>query len=296
MSNSKLIPERPVKYFKGKISFFRIYNWGIIGTLEAEKKNVRFKIINTEKLEKYMMIGLDLVIRDGYCIIKEGNLIVMDGKYGKAELKIDYNYFSYSQEKIIETGYISDLKKKENKTVLIFKSFNPVQQENRYFEIFDQNLVNYTKPRDIIRITYSKVGTEKVQKIEKFPSQHFLYQLLIINQGETSNTNKIQLLFHQKNVILETWYEKFKHLIITYGCKISEIELIKLKDILYNKFYWDPCCLEFYLLFEDDKVDNYFMNMYQYVKEQFMEGNFKNIPISDLLLTIKYNYPKIKKI
>lgn len=296
MRNSDLIPEKPVKYFKGKITFFRIYNWGIIGTLEAENKTVRFKIVNTEKLEKNIMIGLYLVIREGYCITKEGHVIVMDGRYGKSEIKIDDAYFYYSEEKIIETGYISNLKKKENKTVLIFKSFNPIRQENRHFEIFDQSLVNYIKSRDIIRITYSKVNSAKVQEIEKFPSHHFLYQLLIINQGETCNINKIQLLFHQKNLILESWYEKFKHLIITYGCKISEIELIKLKDILYNKFYWNQCCLEFYLLFEDVKVDNYFMNMYQYIKEQFMERNLKNIPISDLLLTIKYNYPKIKKI
>jgi hypothetical protein len=297
-SNSLLITGKPIVFFAGEIISIGIYQWGIVGKIRVDAKEYKYKLKDPE-LKKQMEIGMDLIVRNGFCIKGEhGEAVITEGKFGEVEFDINLNRY-YSQEEFVEggkiiTGTLREIQSDVNEITILIDSMVELNESVSIFGPNDTLNLQKFQPGSIIRVknvnSVSKI--QSIDSIEVLHKEHFWYKFLIIRDGNLKEISTFLYLFRKKSNLVNQHYETFKQLLFNFGSEISKSSLVFLKEVLHEKVFANKN-YPAQVLISSEQIDQYFEGLFLFIKKK-LENNEMFNELDYFIIFLKYVYPPIK--
>jgi len=297
-SNSLLIPGKPISFFAGEIISIGVYQWGIVGKISADAKEYKYKLKDPE-LKKQMEIGMDLIIRNGFCIKGEHEeAIVTEGKFGEVEFDINLNRY-YSQKEFVEggeiiTGMLREIQIDVNEITIIIDSIVELNESVNIFAPNDSLNLQELHPGSIIRIknVNNVKKIQSIDSIEVLHKEHFWYKFVIIRDGNLKEISTLLYLFQKKSNLVNQHYETFRQLLFNFGSEILKSSLVFLKEVLHEKVFANKN-YPAQVLISSEQIDQYFEGLFLFIKKK-LDANEMFNELDGFIIFLKYVYPPIK--
>jgi hypothetical protein len=297
-SNSLLITGKPISFFAGEIISIGIYQWGIIGKIRVDVKEYKYKLKDPE-LKKQMEIGMDLIVRNGFCIKGEqGEAVITEGKFGEVEFDINLNRY-YSQEEFVEggkiiTGILREIQSDVNEITILIDSMVELNESVSIFGPNDALNLQELYPGSIIRVksVNSVNKIQSIDSIEVLHKEHFWYKFLTIRDGNLKEISTFLYLFRKKSNLVNQHYETFKQLLFNFGSEILKSSLVFLKEVLHEKVFANKN-YPAQVLISSEQIDQYFEGLFLFIKKKLEKNEMFN-ELDDFIIFLKYVYPPIE--
>lgn len=297
-SNSLLIPGKPISFFAGEIISIGIHQWGIVGKIRVDAKEYKYKLKDPE-LKKQMEIGMDLIVRNGFCIKGEqGEAVITEGKFGEVEFDINLNRY-YSQKEFVEgrkiiTGTLREIQSDVNEITIIIDSMVELNESVSIFGPNDTLNLQKLHPGSIIRVknVNSDNKIQSIDSIEVLHKEHFWYKFLIIRDGNLKEISTFLYLFRKKSNLVNQHYETFRQLLFNFGSEILKSSLVFLKEVLHEKVFANKN-YPAQVLISSEQIDQYFEGLFLFIKKKLEKNEMFN-ELDDFIIFLKYVYPPIK--
>ena len=181
---NKIEPGKKIDYVSGEILSIKFNQWGITGKLEFEEKEYDYKLKDPEMV-KSMLIGMDLVIYNGFCFKnKKDEEVITDGKFGNSNVQINLGrYFNKQENQGTITGIIESIDCSHDKCEIKLKQLIPFEKnkiimfpdngENKFWKIktHKESFIN-----KIARVSFQQDGEQNMlETLEILPENHFWY-------------------------------------------------------------------------------------------------------------------------
>ncbi len=297
-SNSLLILGKPISFFTGEIISIGIYQWGIVGKIRVDEKEYKYKLKDPE-LKKQMEIGMDLIVRNGFCIKGEQEeAVVTEGKFGEVEFDINLNRY-YSQKELVEggriiTGMLREIQSDVNEITITIDSIGELSESIDIFGPNDALNPQELHPGSIIRVknVNSVNKIQSIDSIEVLHKEHFWYKFLMIRDGNLKEISTFLYLFQKKSNLINQHYETFKQLLFNFGSEILKSSLVFLKEVLHEKVFANKN-YPAQVLISSEQIDQYFEGLFLFIKKKLEKSEMFN-ELDDFIIFLKYVYPPIK--
>ncbi len=297
-SNSLLITGKPISFFAGEITSIGIYQWGIIGKIRVDAKEYKYKLKDPE-LKKQMEIGMDLIVRNGFCIKGEqGEAVITEGKFGEVEFDINLNRYYYQEEFVeggkIITGILREIQSDVNEITILIDSMVELNESVSIFSPNDALNLQELYPESIIRVknVNSVNKIQSIDSIEVLHKEHFWYKFLTIRDGNLKEISTFLYLFRKKSNLVNQHYETFKQLLFNFGSEILKSSLVFLKEVLHEKVFANKN-YPAQVLISSEQIDQYFEGLFLFIKKKLEKNEMFN-ELDDFIIFLKYVYPPIK--
>jgi len=300
-----LEPGKTVSYLKGEILSVQYSQWGIYGKVKSENIVYNYKLKKLDNF-KEVIVGLDLVIDNGFCIKnKKEELVVTDGKFGKVSLKFNLSrYFKKDREKIkLLTGIIRSINDNEMSIIIKIEQFLPISKSrNCILTIHDkENFDVIRKQKNLIVNKIGRIeGKERdsefiIENIEILPENHFWYRFSNILNDQLKNISSLSRIISNKIELVDSFYEEFKDILFNIGKDVSKTSLIELRNLLYSKVFKGELRYPYNILIPEYEIRFYFKSMVEYCRDLiYSNGAFNDA--RDLLVHLHFFYPSYKAI
>ncbi len=305
MEPLSLIPGKGFPIVEGEVIFCQMYDWGAFGQIKNKSGLYNFKLTKENTAIIELPLGVDLVIKNGFCIQKEGkDLLVMDGKYGYSYIKINReNYEKWQNDAnfFVYTGIVKKIIIYNDIIELVLR--NAISKKNKYKKITvsknsweKQRLEEInTLENKIIKIEgHMKNGIVDNCSIELLPEKHFICLLNCLKNGEFHNLIYFNsILSHIIQLVSETSII-IKDLLFLYEKDITKTTIDGIKKTLMEKICSSEYSIFDILLMPSYIIQNYFLNLTAFCEKYLNENEKNRLSGEDFLLMIEQFYPKIK--
>ena len=298
----KIEPGKKIEYISGEILSIKLNQWGITGKLDFAGKEYDYKLKDPEMV-KYMLVGMDLVIYDGFCFKNKTNQeVITDGKFGRANVRISLDrYYSILENQEVITGIVNSIDCSSGKCEIKLKQLFPYEKkqdisfqddgENNIWKIKEQGDFFINK---IARLSFVRENERNtLETLEILPENHFWYKFERIRNGNNDDISYfVQIISNQRNII-EHYYENLKAMFLNSGKDISKNTLDKLKDLLYAKILNNDIKFPNNILLQRKEIEVYCDAMIEFFRNLVIKYNSYDKP-DELLNILEYYYPPLK--
>ncbi|MFW9852024.1 MAG: hypothetical protein ACFFDS_03725, partial [Candidatus Thorarchaeota archaeon] len=242
--NVILEPGKTIEYIEGEILTVRISKWGIFGKLKIKNQVYNYSIKDLE-FSKNIIIGLDLIIEKGFCIKnKKEEIVITDGKFGKANIKFNLNryYNEIAKQKSTLTGIVKLIYNYDNDIVLEIERFIPPYHSERCV-VLSKDKERLKKKFEggvgkIVRILGQLKETFFiVETFDILPENHFWYKFVEIRDHHPDKIDNFSQIITQQMELIDNLYESFRKITFNFWKDVSKSSLVNLKELLYSKIF-----------------------------------------------------------
>ena len=299
---NKIEPGKKIDYISGEILSIKLNQWGITGKLEFEGKEYDYKLKDPEMI-KNMLIGMDLVIYNGFCFKnKKDEEVITDGKFGRTNVQINLGrYYGKKDNQGIITGIIKSIDCLSGKCEIKLKQLFSCEKyhlvifsddrESKFCKIKEQREFFTNK---IARLSFLHENEQNtLETLEILPEDHFWYKFEKIKRGFVDDTSYFMQVISNHRSIIENYYENLRGLFLNSGKDISKNDLVKLKDLLYSKILNDDLKFPNNILLQRKEIESYCDTMIEFFRNLVIKYNSYDKP-EELLNILKYYYPPLK--
>ncbi len=298
-----LEPGKTIDSLEGEIVSVHFSQWGTYGKVKVENKIHNYKLKNSE-FAKNIIVGLDLIIKNGFCIRnKKGEIVVTEGKFGSAStvFKID-RYFKKKLGKMETiTGLVISTDDKFDETVLGIELFLPPNKEIQC-SITTQKIgdakktlkVNQLTKGSIIKIEGEETNTDFcVKSVDVLPKNHFWYIFLNTRENPHKHVSCLFQIMNNQMKIVDSFYESFKDILFNIGKDVSKTSLVALRDLLHSKIFKGELFFPHNILIPEHRIKEYFNQMIDFCRD-YIYANKNFTSPEGILLLIRNFYPEYK--
>ena len=299
---NKIEPGKKIDYISGEILSIKLNQWGITGKLELEGKEFDYKLKDPEMI-KNMLIGMELVIYNGFCYKNKMNKeVITDGKFGRTNVQINLGcYYGKKDNRRIITGIIKSIDCLSDKCEIKLKQLFsceknhlvmfPDDVENKFCKIKEQREFFINK---IARLSFLHENKQnKLDSLEILPEDHFWYKFEKIKNGFIDDTSYFMQVISNHRSIIENYYENLRGLFLNSGKDISKNDLVKLRDLLYSKILNGDMKFPNNILLQRKEIESYCDTMIEFFRNLVIKYNSYDKP-EELLNILEYYYPPLK--
>jgi hypothetical protein len=298
-----LEPGKTINYLEGEILSIQYSQWGIYGKIKSANSVYNYKLKKLES-SKEVIVGLDLVIINGFCVKnKKEELVVTDGKFGKVNLRLNMSrYFKKQHEDVkVITGTIRAINENNQSILLEVEQFLPISKTRNCIltTIDKENFDMIRKQKNQIINKIGRIeGNEKdaefiIETIEILPENHFWYKFSNITNNDLKDMSSLTRVISNIIETVDSFYEEFKNILFNIGKDVSKTSLIELKNLLYSKVLEGELKQPYNMLIPENEIQSYFESMIKYCRDLiYSKGEFNDS--NDLLVHLKYFYPSYK--
>ena len=298
-----LEPGKTIDSLEGEIVSVHFSQWGTYGKIKVESKIYNYKLKNSE-FAKSIIVGLDLIIKNGFCIKnKKGEIVVTEGKFGSANtvFKLDRYYKSKQERMETITGILMTTDEKSDEFVLGIELFLPPNKKiqcsistQRIGEARKTPKVNQLTKGSIIRIEGEETNTGFCLKsVDILPENHFWYVFLNTRENPQKHVSSLfQIINNQMNMV-DSFYESFKDILFNIGKDVSKTSLVALRDLLHSKIFKGELFFPYNILIPEYRIKEYFEQMIDFCRDYIYANKNLTSP-EGILLLIRNFYPEYK--
>ena len=299
MQSLHLEPGKTIDSLRGEIISVHFSQWGTYGKIIVGKEIYNYKLKNSE-FAKSIIVGLDLVIENGFCIKnKKGEIVVTEGKFGSANTELNmYRYYNKENDNRNKlTGLVKSFDEQSFVVVLGIELFLPpnkeiqclITQETEKIRVGSK--ISQIAKESIIRVEIERKEARFLVKwIEVLPENHFWHVFLASKENPKKNISSLFQIMNKKMEIVDSFYNAFKDILFNVGKDVSKTSLVTLRDLLHSKIFNGELVFPYNILISDHLIREYFENMIDFCREYtYLNKNINN-PESILLL-IRNFYP-----
>lgn len=290
-------PGKTIVFLEGEILSVTLNQWGYIGRLKTEFGEYNYKLKDSISTTNDIMIGLKLIITNGYCYEnKKKEIVVSDGKFGKINTEIDVNYIKQlNQEHKVIVGIIEDKAQKDSTIQLLIKIPFPPFDEYKI-------IVNKQNQDEIMDFFLNKLvvieGTGNLEsfsllKLELLNENHYLKKLIELKQGKSQNVSYFSKIIISQINFIEHFHTSFKDIFFNMKGKVSKTLLDNLKDLLLSKILDGEINYPYNILISKKDIETYFDSMINFTRDIIYENTNISNP-EDLISYLRYYYPSFK--
>ena len=298
--NLILEPSKAIEYIEGEILTVRSSKWGVYGKLKIQNLEYNYSLKDLD-FSKNIIIGLDLIIKNGFCIRnKKEEIVITDGKFGKAniKLKLDRYYNVNKEQKRTITGMVKLIDNNNYDIVLEIEQFIPPYHMERCIvlskdkEKLKKNIDGNTDR--IVRMFGQFKETDLiVESIDILPENHFWYKFVEIRDHHPEKIDSFSQIITQQIEIVDNLYESFRKITLNFWKDVSKSSLISLRELLFSKIFSGEIKPPYNVLISNNEIKNYFNTMVNfYENSDFIKNNFEEP--EDFILYLKNFYPDYK--
>ena len=298
--NSVLEPGKTIEYLQGEILTIQLTQWGILGKIKTEEGVYNYRLKDPE-LKKKLILGMDLVIENGFCITnKEEEIVATEGKFGKVDTIINLNRYSSlkSKDNSIITGKIKRKIENENNLELVLETLIPhfsdmsctIKNEHKEF----QHIVSRYNEEELIKVSGNLERDVIIaEELVILPQNHFWYRFLNLIQNEPEDILEFAHIISEQIDIIGNYYEMFKDLLLNMGKEISKNTLVELRSIIETKVLGGEQKFPFNLLISKSEIVEYLDKMHNFCRNMLHGTNTFKEP-EDILVLIEHYYTNYK--
>ncbi|NPD89183.1 MAG: hypothetical protein HGN29_10690 [Asgard group archaeon] len=294
---------KTIDSLEGEIVSVHFSQWGTYGKVKVENEIYNYKLKNSE-FAKSIIVGLDLIIKNGFCIRnKKGEIVVTEGKFGSANtaFKVDRYYCKKQNEEQTITGLVKSTYEKLDETGLRIELFLPPNKEiqctitaQKTKETKKTLKVHQITKGSIIKIKGKETDTDfYVKSIEILPENHFWYIFLSARENQQEHVSILFQIMNNQMEIVDSFYESFKDILFNIGKDVSKTSLVALRDLLHSKIFNGELIFPYNILIPEHRIRKYFNQMIDFCREYIYENKNLNGP-EGILLLIRNFYPEYK--
>ena len=298
--NLNLEPGKAIEYIEGEILTVKISKWGIYGKLKIKNQVYNYSLKDLG-FSKNIIVGLDLIIENGFCIRnKKEEIVITDGKFGKANIKLKLRrYYNVGEkQKKTLTGIVKLIDNNNYDTILEIEQFIPpyhtkrcvvlLQDKERLKKKIDGNIGK------IVRITGQLKETELiVESFDILPENHFWYKFVEIRDHHPDKIDSFSQIITQQMELVDNLYESFRKITFNFWKDVSKSSLIILKELLYSKIFSGELKSPYNVLISDNEIKNYSNTMINFCENSdFIKNNFEEP--ENFIFYLKNFYPDYK--
>jgi len=298
-----LEPGKTIESLEGEIISVHFSQWGIYGKVKVQDTVFNYKLKNSESA-KNVVVGLDLIIRNGFCIRnKKGEIVVTEGKFGSASttFKIDRFYSKNQIEEGIMTGVIKSIDETLENKILEIELFLPpckvlkcIVAENGNKETKRiKNATKITKGSIVKLRGEEKHGDFYAKSLDVIPENHFWYIFLNIKEGSHEQISSFYPIMNSQMEIVDSIYDIFKDILFNIGKEVSKTALVSLRDLLHSKIFNGELAFPYNVLISENQIREYFNQMVDFCREYIYANKNLNSP-EKILLLIRNYYPEYR--
>ncbi len=298
-----LEPGKTIESLEGEIVSVHFSQWGTYGKVKVEGEIYNYKLKNSE-LAKSIIVGLDLIIKNGFCIRnKKGEIVVTEGKFGSAStvFKID-RYYKKKQGKMETiTGLVISTDEKFDETILGIELFLPPNRKiqcsittQRIEEAKKTSKLNQITNGSIISIEGEETNTDfSVKSVNILSENHFWYIFLNTRENPKKHVSSLFQIMNNQMKIVDSFYESFKDILFNIGKDVSKTSLVALRDLLHSKIFRGELIFPYNILIPEYRIKDYFNQMIDFCRDYIYANKNLTSP-EGILLLIRNFYPKYK--
>ncbi len=292
-----LEPGKAIEYIEGEILTVRFSKWGIYGNLKIKNQVYNYSLKDLG-FSKNIIVGLDLIIENGFCIRnKKEEIVITDGKFGKANIKLKLKrYYNVNEkQKRTLTGIVKLIDNKNYDTILEIEQFIFPYHTERCI-VLSQDKERLKKKTDgsvgkIVRILGQLKETDLiVESFDILPENHFWHKFVEIRDYHPDRIDSFSQIITQQMELVDNLYESFRKITFNFWKDVSKSSLITLKELLYSKIFSGELKPPYNVLISDNEIKNYFNTMIDFCENSdFIKNNFEEP--EDFILYLKNFYP-----
>lgn len=298
-----LEPGKTIDSLEGEIVSVHFSQWGTYGKLKVENNIYNYKLKNSD-FSKSIIVGLDLIIKNGFCIKnKKGEIVVTEGKFGIANtvFKIDRYYIEKQNDEKIFTGIVKTNVKKLNETVLGIELFLPQNKEIQCIITAQEtkitkktSIVSQVKNGSIVKAEGKGIDTIFYAKsIEILPENHFWYIFLGIRNNPQKHVSSLFHIMNNQMEVVDSFYEPLKDILFNIGEDVSKTSLVSLRDLVHSKIFNGEVIFPYNILISEHQIREYFDQMINFCRDYIYANKNLNGP-ETILLALRNFYPEYK--
>ncbi len=296
-------PGKTIVFLEGEILSVKLNQWGFVGRLRTKFGDYNYKLNDLISATNDIMVGLKLVITNGYCYEnKKKEIVVSDGKFGKINIEIDTDFAKKLKlENKTLIGKIVSVTQKDSSNIILLKTpFPPFSEHEVIVNSQKPNQLNdivkkleFLSNKLIILEGKGDLNDISVSKFELLNENHYLIKLLELEKGKleyTSNFSKI--ILNQMNFI-ENFHSAFKDLLFNMRGKVSKHLLDDLRELLLSKILDGGIKYPYSILISKHEIEEYFDSMVKFARDTIY-GNSNIANPEELVSYLRYYYPAFK--
>lgn len=298
--NLILEPGKAIEYIEGDILTTKLSKWGIYGKIKIKNQEYNYSLKDLG-FSKDIIIGLDLIIENGFCRRnKKEEIVITDGKFGKANIKLKlerYYKVNEDQKKTI-TGIVKIIDNNNYDTILEIEQFIPPYHTERCIVLSkDKERLKKNIDRNtgkIARIFGQLKETNLVmESIDILPENHFWYKFVEIRDHHPDKIDSFSQIITQQIKLVDSLYESFRKTTFNFWKDVSKSSLVTIKELLYSKIFSGELKSPYNVLISDNEIKNYFNTLINFCENSgFGKNNFEEP--EDFILYLKNFYPDYK--
>jgi len=296
-------PGKTIVFLEGEILSVKLNQWGFVGKLKTKYGDYNYKLNDSISTSNDIMVGLKLVITNGYCYEnKKKEIVVSDGKFGEINTEIETNLImQLNHENKVLIGKVTSITQKNNAHRILMKI--PIPPFNEYEIVIDSqksnqiidingNLGFYANKLTIIEGKGS-LDDFLVSRLELLNENHYILKLIELNQGRLQNiSNFSRIILNQMNYI-ENFHAAFKDILFNMRGKVSKNLLDNLKELLLSKILDSGVKYPYHILISKQDIEHYFDTMVKFTRD-IIYGNSNIANPEELVTYLRYYYPSFK--
>jgi hypothetical protein len=291
-----LEPGKTIDSLKGEIISVHFSQWGTYGKVKVENRIFNFKLKNSD-FTKSIIVGLDLIIKNGFCIKnKKGEIVVTEGKFGSANTVFNFDHY-YNKERNdaqIITGIVKSIDEKPDKAILDVELIFPRNKRIRCLITDQETILKQLTKGSIIKIVGEEV--DKIfdaKSIDLYPENHFWYIFLSVRENPKEHISSFFQIINNLMEIIDSYYESFKDILFNIGKDVSKTCLVSLRDLLHSKIFNGELRFPYNILIPEHRIREYFDQMINFCRDYIYANKNLDSP-EDILLLIRNFYPEYR--
>ncbi|MCE7742567.1 MAG: hypothetical protein GOP50_08920 [Candidatus Heimdallarchaeota archaeon] len=296
-------PGKTIVFLEGEILSVKLNQWGFVGKLKTKYGDYSYKLKDSISTSNDIMVGLKLVITNGYCYEnKRKEIVVSDGKFGKINTEIETNFIMrLNHENKLLIGKLTSITQKDNSyKVLLEIPFPPFSEYEITIDIQKLNqLTNINEKlgffanKLIIIEGEGNLDDLLISRLELLNENHYILKLIELNQGRLQNiSNFSKIILNQINYI-ENFHAAFKDILFNMRGKVSKNLLDDLKELLLSKILDGGVKYPYNILISKQDIEHYFDIMVKFSRD-IIYGNSNITSPEELVTYLRYYYPSFE--
>ncbi len=297
-------PGTTIIFLEGEILSVKINQWGFFGNLKTKYGTYNYKLKDSTSATNDIIVGLKLVITNGYCYEnKKKEIVVSDGKFGEISTEIEKKHIQLlNHDNTILIGRITNITQKENlSTILVEIPYPPFTQykitidndKSKQLSSITNNLNLFVNKLTRIEGT-GDFDDLLVTKIELLNESHFLHKLIELKNKEASrNTLEFSKIILDQINNIGNFHTTFKDILFNMRGEVSKNLLDDLSKLLLSKILDGEMRFPYNILISKYEIDKYFDSMIKHARD-IIYGNSNLSNPEELVAYLRYYYPAFK--